>query len=305
MTEEIATTETVVEAGNSSIFEDVMNYETPNEDDEPSVPDVTAEEPAQVPAVIEEPTALAPVEEAPVPAVLESAPEVPATVAEPAVPVPVETPSQQEPVAPAPVTVAAPQPSEPTGLTLEQAQALRTSVTNQLTTQFDKMLTEDEWSELETNPRAIMPKLASGLALWTYEALYFVLGNQLPSTVRGVLDQNATQDSRETAFFTAWPQIGTLANSDPAKAEQLKQIATFWRTQNPNATAKQAIDEIGKLAQAYFELSPAPAEVAPESVPKSPRTPSRASGGPVEPDNSPQDSDLTKVMMYEEPDEDD
>lgn len=232
----------------------------------------------------------------------EAVPEAkPAAEVKPALEVePKPTPSEVKPVEVKPAE-AKPAEVKPTEAASPTSLQLRSNIEKELEAYFDGAVDQKDWELLEVEPRKIIPKLLAKHALWAYEALYHVFGNQIPSVVRTTLKQDSTISERETAFYNAWPELKKATGEDAKTAEQLMQIGLFWRKQNPNATAEQAIEGIGRTAMGMLGLVRAAAPVAkPTAV--LPKVPARATGSPAT-QAAPAANPFADLAMWEPPEE--
>jgi hypothetical protein len=228
-TPEVLAEETVAEDSNSEVFseEEVAELLSDDDDISESAPEPEPEEPAPEP----EDT---PAEEEPEPT--EPEPEPPAETEEP-------EPEPEEPEIPE----VPPEPEDtrtPEEVAAEITKA-RETAHEKLKEQFK--MTEEQEELFDTNPSEVLAKMAADLYLDLYDSIVHSLQQQMPGQLAALMQIQSAKQQNERAFFKAWPQL-----AKPEYRATIERISDTYRAQNRNASAQDAIREIG--AQAWVAL---------------------------------------------------
>ncbi len=273
-TEEAPATEPVVEAESSEPEDtsvlDTLDYEDPGEDEEVATTEPEPEKEIEEDKVIKSAgEILAGKEEKKEIEVKEAAEPPPETPTEPDKPT--------EPVAPAEVAkapepvVTEPEKPAPT------PEEVRASVLEQMEKSYQ--FSEEDAELVRIEPEKALPKLAARLFVDIYEAVSHSVYTQLPTIFNNLSEQRTSSTKHEGSFFEAFPEL-----NKPEYAEQLGRTGKFWRDQNPDASAEQAIQGIGTTAMAMLGLTKVEVlaektPVEPAVKPISPSVPAAAASG--------------------------
>lgn len=186
-------------------------------DDEPGAPPepapAPAPEPAPAPAPAPEPVAAAPVQAVPEPT--------------PAV-APASTPAPAAPEA----TPSPPAPSQ------EEIAAAMAQQQEYWTKQY--ALSEEEASAVVTDLPTVLPALAAKLHQTIREDIRRQMQMELPHMISRVTEGRLRETEAKQQFYSRWPQ---LANHSDA----VIRTGQLFRAANPNATAAEATEAIGKI----------------------------------------------------------
>jgi len=170
---------------------------------------------------------------------------------------PAETPTAEEETPPEEAAVEAtpsevPVPEVPAPQETRTPEEVQVEITQARKTAKDKLResftwTEEQETQFQENPGAVMSEMAADLFLDIYDSVSQGLQAQMPGMVQGILRQQESVQAAEKQFYGAWPQL--------AKAEYretVDRIATTYRQQFPTTDNETAITEIG--AQAWVAL---------------------------------------------------
>jgi hypothetical protein len=222
--------------------------------------------------VAESTPALAPVvpaTPAPVAAVVPPA----APVAPVAAPVVAPVPEPAIPLAPAPVT------KTPEVIAAETAAADAASKVEEEKT-FNGLveyykLPEDLQIKLSTEPENVLPFLAAKLHQTIAANLTSTINRILPQTIQQVQAVNQAEVQAKNAFYSRWSNL-------VGKEEAVLQVGALFRRLNPNATAEEAIEMIGKTTCQTLGIPFESSSTAPAATPVAPKpvfTPAGGGGG--------------------------
>jgi hypothetical protein len=103
-------------------------------------------------------------------------------------------------------------------------------------------LPEAEAAALQTEPEVALPKLAARLHLAVARGVQQMLATQLPSMVHGVQEVYRRNEAAKASFYGAWPML-----NEREHGAAVLQAAQLFRQLNPNATAEEAVQRIGKV----------------------------------------------------------
>ncbi len=191
---------------------------------------------------------------------------------------PVEPDKSTEPVAATEVVKAtepiATEPAKPTE-PAPSPEEVRTSVLEQMEKSYQ--FSEEDANLVRIEPEKALPKLAARLFVDIYEAISHGVYTQLPTIINTLSEQRASSTKHEGSFFEAFPEL-----NKPEYAEQLGRTGKFWRDQNPDATAEQAVQGIGTTAMAMLGLTKVEVpvvETPPAVKPIPPSVPAAAASG--------------------------
>lgn len=141
----------------------------------------------------------------------------------------------------------------------------RAKALEELASQYS--LDEETIAEFETNPGAVLPKLAARIALDTVQTVVATVQQQMP----GMLQQYQTRSTAERQFtekfFDSWPDL-----KDASALPTVRRVGELYRRQNPNASPDEYIREVGAMAMVSLRRQPkeqpsAPQIPGPEAVP--------------------------------------
>ena len=196
----------------------IDELETPAPESETPAVDEAGSEEEVVEAKTEPEPEPAPVEEA----VVEPELEKPEAVEQPVEEV-VEAPPVEEPA--------------PIQRTAEEVEALRSRAQEELRKGYE--LSTDEAENMLSEPEKVLPALAAKVHMQVYEQVVQGVIAQLPNMVKGIIKQDQEVRSNEESFYDRWPQLKD-------HGAQVGQVAALWRQLNPQATTKEAVENIGK-----------------------------------------------------------
>lgn len=146
-------------------------------------------------------------------------------------------------------------------------------------------MSEDEASEVLVNPQQVLPKLAARVHMEVTQNILGTLAQILPGVVHGVNEATRQQADLTNQFFERWPQL----KKDQDYGEVFNLARTF-RSQYPQASAKEMIEHVGAMAVVKLGRLPAaapaaggaPAPVAPAAYRPAATVPSAVQPPPVQ-----------------------
>jgi len=216
--------------------------------------------PAPATPVSEPPVEPAPVAAAPTPAPEPTPAPVQAQTPEPApAPTPVQTPA---PAAPAPVQ---PQPTE------AELKAEAERQFSALTQQYS--LSEDEASAVVTDLPSVLPQLAAKLHQQILADVRMRLMAEMPQVVTQVTEGRIRESEARSKFFTRWPQL-------TGHEEAVMRTGQMFRAANPNASADEAVEYIGRIVTMSLGLQGGTTQPAQPAARPAPHRPAGAPGVP-------------------------
>jgi hypothetical protein len=218
-------------------------------------------------------------------------PPVPPTTAQPlATP---EPPVQAQPVMPPVAEQPAPAPKT---FTEDELKAKR----GELVTMFASncKLTDEDATELITDPNKVLPKLAGNIAVDIFEATVRTVMAQLQPAVAQILQSRETAVSARRTFFEQFPQL-----DKPEYIPTIRQVAQMHQQMNPNISYEEAAKQVGRHVTVLLGLpvtspSPAAAPVAP--VPQRPATPLQPGGSAMRKPSPSPGNIFEEIAAYEE-----
>ena len=144
---------------------------------------------------------------------------------------------------------------------------------------FKVELGKDEVTALENDAVAALPTILSRLGAQLYFEAATTTINQIANMVPRMIEQWMTDNSQSNdavdAFSKAWPQID-MKNVQVQGV--VNQVATAYRSMNPQATREQAIAFVGQFVSQQLQLPSSPAPRG-GNGPRAPRAPSFAPAG--------------------------
>lgn len=141
---------------------------------------------------------------------------------------------------------------EKTELSTEDATKLFTdwrASTETLLADHHYRLTDEQVAELNDNPAAFIPKMASRVYLDCISASFQQFVQYLPRMVHQVLEQRKEIEENDNKFFSKWPDL------KPHK-EAVIRLGAAYRQSNPTATMDDFINEVGALAMVSLRIAP-------------------------------------------------
>jgi hypothetical protein len=136
---------------------------------------------------------------------------------------------------------------------------------------------EDEAVALQTEPEKVLPKLAAKLQMDVMDMVLRQVAQQVPLYVQEFSQHSQRETQAQTEFFSTWPE---LRGYDA----QILQMGAAFRQLNPKASAKEAIDRIGKMTMDALGLTKAAPQGGPPVAPQAafrPATPGGTGAAPV------------------------
>lgn len=99
-------------------------------------------------------------------------------------------------------------------------------------------LSEEEAKAFETDPVAVLPKLAAEVHMNVFDAVYQTLRAQLPAMVEQVQAQQRSRQEFHNAFFERWPELKGLE-------KDVQTAMNLYAQLNPGVTREQLIEDVG------------------------------------------------------------
>lgn len=177
-----------------------------------------------------------------------------ATPAEPAKPAVAAEPAATSEAKPAPVAAKTPEQIETERVAVETAAKAEDERLFTGLVEYYK-LPEDMQLKLSTEPENVLPFMAARLHQTMAKALQAMIRTEMPQYIRHVTSVDAMETQAETAFNTRWPLLKD-------KKAAVMEVGMMFRKVNPNATAQEAIERIGKTVMDALGLQEAPAAAA-------------------------------------------
>jgi hypothetical protein len=222
---------------------------------------------------------------APSPAPAQEPAPAPATAPEPTAPPAPEPAAQPSPPA-AEVPLPPPAPVDPAA-ELARQQQHRQEFESKLTSLYS--MDETTAQEFDTNPAAVLPKIAAKLHIEVLQATVQGVMQALPQVLEQYNGQQAAVKQAEDEFYGAWPEL-----NKPELRQSVREMSRQWRALNPGASKADAIANVGALVMVRHQLSrsapqqpqqpvtPQPPAMVPSYRPAAPGS----SGGVVKPPQS-------------------
>lgn len=214
-----------------------------------------------------------------------SAPVAPAsTPAAPQAAAPIAVPSQSSaPAAPTGQAAqpAAPATAQPPASTEQPAQPFdwekhRQEFIPKLEKQY--ALSEQEVTDFQTNPGAVIPKLAAQLHYNVTMALQAAIKEFIPHAIGGEMQTQALRTRHEASFYSQHPKLKEAVEKDIKVESAINQCIASVRAANPRASMADVMKQSGLLAMITLGIDPtqsaapaaAPAPVQPQTIPGRP-----------------------------------
>jgi hypothetical protein len=167
-------------------------------------------------------------------------------------------PQDQRPVAPQPADQQAAQPSPTQGVDPSQTPSSpqllqmvlqnRDAILGELASKRFA-LSQAEQEELESNAVAAIPKMMARTYFDAYTSAIHYMNQQVPTMIATHIAEAQKDQAAESDFYSAWPGI------DKSKyADDVLNFASAYRSMNPKASLKDAIQFTGSAIVAKYGL---------------------------------------------------
>lgn len=170
---------------------------------------------------------------------------------------------------------------------VEEQQAQRQNQRKQFVDALQKhyAFSDEEAELLQTNPAEVLPKLAANLQANTTDMVLQLVDRIIQERIPSMVDQysqvSRTAEKNEEQFFTVWPEL-----KEKKHHNMVLKAAQDFRANNPDATAEEFVEEVGKLAWMRAKL-PMNKLVAKLTNKEQAQVAKRSSGKPEKPTRSP------------------
>ena len=131
-------------------------------------------------------------------------------------------------------------------------------------------LPADLAKKFETEPEAVLPQLAAKVHMAVVNEVTARMNVQLPQYIAHFGTQQRKEQEAHDAFYTRWPGLTDYK-------EQVLKTGAMFRQLNPNATAQEALENVGKMVYAALGMP------VPDAAPQSGQPGQPASGQPAQP----------------------
>lgn len=115
-------------------------------------------------------------------------------------------------------------------------------------------LSDEQFREVDENPREALPKLMSSVYLDAVQGAASTILGQLPQIMQAVNIRQAAEAKAETTFYEMFPAL-----NDEKYKEHIAKVTNMHRQLNPKATVDEMIRDVGVQASVAFKL-PIPEE---------------------------------------------
>jgi len=182
-----------------------------------------------------------------------------------------ETPTTPSPAAEAPKA-----PAPPTAEQLEARKKASEEADKVNTAKLVELykLTDEEASQVQTDPEAVLPQFAARIHKAVLTSLVHSMGQILPHQIRAVSTQVTNENSMREEFFGRWPEL-------KGHDKQVLEAGEIFRRLNGTATKAEAIERIGAIVLAGMGKTVAPPSATTTTPAATPKTPAKTGFRPA------------------------
>ena len=182
----------------------------------------------------------------------------------------------ETPATPPPAEEPAKAPAQPTAEELESRKKAFEEQERVNTAKLVELykLTDEEASQVQTDPEAVLPQFAARIHQAVLKSLVYSVGQMLPHQIRAVSTQVSSENSMKDEFYARWPEL-------KGHDQQIIEAGQIFRKLNGTATKAEAIERIGAIVLAGMGKTVAPASAATTAAPAKPAAAPRQSFMPA------------------------